>query len=129
MIRLPFKPSRSGSFVLKWQKCQRVVQAYLLLPWVALRLKRNGYQHTLVWCYASCRGDGGQSADDAIQQARSMAHIVAMASRYGPYRANCLGRSLVLLRMLGPAGIKAKLVLGAKPVQGQLKAHAWVQFG
>ena len=65
---------------------------------------------------------------DAATQARSTARIVAFASRYGPYRANCLPTSLVLRRYLLRQGIQANLRVGVrKAIDGSLDAHAWVE--
>ena len=65
---------------------------------------------------------------DAATQARSTARIVAFASRYGPYRANCLPTSLVLRRYLLRQGIQANLRVGVrKAIDGSLEAHAWVE--
>ena len=65
---------------------------------------------------------------DASTQARNTARIVAFASSYGPYRANCLPTSLVLRRYLLRQGIQADLRVGVrKAINGSLEAHAWVE--
>jgi len=61
--------------------------------------------------------------------ARRAARAVNIAARYGPYRANCLKRSLVLDRWLHRQGIESQLKLGAGLVEGDLSAHAWVEHG
>jgi len=40
----------------------------------------------------------------------------------------CLRRSLVLQRMLGRRSIPAELRLGVRKEEGQLKAHAWLEY-
>ena len=69
----------------------------------------------------------GLSSGKQIEQARQASRAVAIAARYGPYRANCLKRSLVLLRVLRRRGVICELKLGAHLEGGDLSAHAWVQ--
>lgn len=65
---------------------------------------------------------------DAATRARNIARIVALASRHGPCRANCLPTSLVLRRYLLRQGIQANLRVGVrKAIDGTLDAHAWVE--
>ncbi len=103
--------------------------AYGLLPCVALRLKLTGYRKTLAWSHRAYRPRTAQSQKQAILKAKSMSNMISTAGRYGPYQASCLWRSLALVRMMARAGIRGELVLAAKPVAQQLKAHAWVQLG
>ena len=72
--------------------------------------------------------DKALSTVDAAKQARNTARIVAFASCYGLYRANCLPTSLVLRRYLLRQGIQADLRVGVrKAIDGSLDAHAWVE--
>lgn len=103
--------------------------AYGLLPYVAVRLKIRGYRKTLAWSHRAYRPRAALPQKQAVLHAKSMSDMISAASRYGPYQASCLWRSLVLVRMMARAGIRGELVLAAKPVGQQLKAHAWVQLG
>lgn len=54
--------------------------------------------------------------------------MVDVAARYGPYRAKCLVRSLVLLRLMAQNGWRGELILGANLNSEEFGAHAWVQY-
>lgn len=45
-----------------------------------------------------------------------------------PVRAVCLGRSLVLLRLLAARGAAGELVISAVPRAPALDAHAWIEL-
>jgi hypothetical protein len=54
--------------------------------------------------------------------------LVNIAARYGPIRAACLVRSVVLIRILSARGVTGTLQIGVrKAASSQLDAHAWVE--
>ena len=61
-------------------------------------------------------------------RARQIARAVDLAARYGPYRANCLKRSLVLGYFLTKNDITCDLILGAEITDQGTAAHAWVEY-
>jgi hypothetical protein len=55
-----------------------------------------------------------------------VAYLIERAASLYPFRATCLKKSLVLLRILRRRGIPAELRLGVRKVQDELNAHAWI---
>jgi hypothetical protein len=102
-------------------------QSLLLLPWCALRLRADGFRSF----YATTRNVSlppqHVSSPEHLAVARSVARGVSLAARYGPYRANCLKRSLVLVDLLRERGIECELKMGTELVDQELAAHAWVE--
>jgi len=105
-----------------------VVLLILLLPLCALMLHGLGFKRC-----SECldrlsrrirRHREGQSVN--LTQARQMAWLVAIAARFGPYRAACLVRSLTLQFLLRCRGFDCQLRIGARHNDGQFEAHAWV---
>ena len=61
-------------------------------------------------------------------RARAICRLVDIAARYGPYRAKCLCRSLVSLKLMRASGLDGELVLGARIEDADFNAHAWVRL-
>jgi hypothetical protein len=51
------------------------------------------------------------------------------ARRYHPYPIRCLGRSLVLQQRLRRVGVVTELRIGVAKSGGELRAHAWIEYG
>lgn len=64
----------------------------------------------------------------SIERARAIARIVHIAAHHGVYRANCLQQTLVLWSLLRRDGIESEIRFGARKKDGQLQAHAWVEY-
>jgi hypothetical protein len=104
-----------------------ICYACLLMPvvWVSLRLL--GLARTLAW--AAVPRSAGQISNSRVLPPASLGRLVNIAARYGPIRAACLVRSLVLIRILGGRGVVGVLQIGVrKAVSSKLDAHAWVEF-
>lgn len=100
--------------------------ACLLMPVVWVSLRTFGLPRTLAWALAPRAG--GQINDSSVPTPASLGRLVNIAARYGPIRAACLVRSLVLLRMLSARGVTGTLQIGVrKEASSQLDAHAWVE--
>ena len=65
---------------------------------------------------------------DTLQTAKAQARMVVIAATYGFYRATCLRKSLLVLYLLRQRGIPGQLHFGARIVNAQLEAHAWVEW-
>lgn len=101
-------------------------RALLLLPATGLGLKLLGFKRTRT--LMTPRDAEGRGAAD-IERARAMARMVSLAAAYGPYRATCLKKALVLHWMLARIGIAAELKIGVrKGVSAGVEAHAWVEI-
>jgi hypothetical protein len=55
--------------------------------------------------------------------------MVRVAATYGPFRAKCLPRAIVLWSMLRHDGVAAELRLGVRHGDRGFEAHAWVEVG
>jgi hypothetical protein len=53
---------------------------------------------------------------------------IAASRRFGG-EMTCLRRSLVLRARLAKAGIRTRLVYGARKIEGKARAHAWLESG
>lgn len=60
--------------------------------------------------------------------ARRLAWLVGAAAARGPYRANCMKRSLVLWVFLRRDGFDSSLVIGVRKQGEKFDAHAWVEY-
>ncbi len=54
--------------------------------------------------------------------------MVSVAANNGPYRANCLKRSLATWWLLQRRGIDAELNIGVNKDEEKFNAHAWVEY-
>jgi len=102
-----------------------VLAASLLLPLAGLSLHVLGLRRTL----RLFAGDGEHTwRPPAREAAERLARDVERAGReYSIYPADCLVRSLVLVRLLRRRGLPAELRLGARTLTGVFEAHAWVE--
>ena len=71
----------------------------------------------------------------ALDDARRLAWVIEVVARWGPWRANCLQRSVVLWWMLRRRGLAGELRIGVRrhpggaPGSDELDFHAWVEHG
>ena len=115
---------------LGWLDWQVILFSLVALPWCAVSLRLRGFQKTRAAFYASELAAGEYAATlDQLDRARRVARAVDLAALYGPYRANCLKRSLVLCRQLHKRKLPGQLRLGASRPGGEFSAHAWVEVG
>jgi len=101
-------------------------QGLLLLPVSAVVLRLRG-----VRCLVPALGELPPTFKSergiALQQARAAARMVSLASRYGPYRGNCLKRSVATYWLLRRQGIDCELRIGVRKESNQIEAHAWIE--
>jgi hypothetical protein len=75
------------------------------------------------------------SQEDQAQRrlAEQMHESVRIAARLHPWRAECLPKSLALMRLLERVPLNARLCLGVRKQKAgsepQLSSHAWVELG
>lgn len=96
-----------------------LLQALFWLPVTAMRLRLLGLARP-----APVPVPG--AAASAVAPTR-IVEIVAIASRHGLVRGNCLSQSLALQRVLHASGVPAQLRIGARRSCGGLEAHAWIE--
>ena len=66
-------------------------------------------------------------ACEDIEIAQDIARMVKVAAEHGPFAANCLRKSLVLIKFLHARKLPCKLILGARFEGEEFGAHAWVE--
>ena len=104
-----------------------LVQALVLVPSVAVSLRRRGFGPTASWLGAH---SATRARPNDVELATRMGLAVNIVAGRKVIGALCLGRSLVLWFMLRRRRFDAELVIGAEPVRdGVLPAHAWVELG
>jgi hypothetical protein len=103
-----------------------LLQAACALPLVALALRLFGFARV----YAALGRWTGHARPPADRRAwvEGTRHLIRYLAEQGPYRGNCLSQSLVLWWLLRRRGIEADLRFGVRTEEGQLHAHAWVEY-
>ena len=104
------------------------LRAAALLPWVALRLRLQGFQATKIWLQSSAKNNFGNISGETGTRAHLTARMVRAAARHGIGNPSCLEESLVLLHLLSAQGITSQLRIGVKKNVPQFEAHAWIEF-
>lgn len=101
--------------------------AAALLPWVALRLRLQGFRATQKSLQISARTSSTGSVTENSERAALIARMVRAAAQHGMGNPSCLEESLVLLHLLSSQGIAAELRIGVKKNVPKFEAHAWVE--
>ncbi|MDX8400839.1 MAG: lasso peptide biosynthesis B2 protein [Gallionellaceae bacterium] len=68
---------------------------------------------------------------DGEAHSRSIARVIAMASRYTPWESNCFPQAVVARMLLGLYGVPYGLFFGVSrsSKEAEMEAHAWVTAG
>jgi hypothetical protein len=111
---------------------RRLRWAYLIpmAAGLAIRCRLSGRRDPFASVGRSSGTSGGRLTgrpDPAV-----LIRAVDLATRWGPFRASCLVRSLVAANLLGRYGYRAQLVIGVPceaPADESWRAHAWVEVG
>lgn len=111
---------------LSWPDRGRLAQSLVLLPLVGASLRVLGFGRTRALLTRLAPPPREGAAGEG--RARATARLVEAAAREGPYRANCLRRSLVLWWLLRRQRVPAELRLGVRKRDGSFEAHAWVEL-
>ena len=110
-------------FELSWTELWLLAQATVLLSAVRLALKFVTVNR--LQGFAESKLPRQRSNEDL--SAERMAWIVRVAAEKGPHVARCLEQSLVLTWLLRRRGVDAHLMFGARKLNEQMEAHAWVE--
>ncbi|MFB2835276.1 lasso peptide biosynthesis B2 protein [Floridanema evergladense] len=113
---------------LSWSELMLLIQAFLLLPLVALGIKCFGFRSFYGKIANLNRRKYVVQAREGIKEARAIAKLVEIASRYGIYKPNCLQKSLLLCWLLRQQGMESELRIGVRKKEELLEAHAWVEY-
>jgi hypothetical protein len=98
-----------------------LVRALIWLPLTAAQLRLSGFE-------AASRSIQAVRAGGRTLEPRVLARLVAIASRHGVVRGNCLSQSLTLQRLLRRQCIASELRIGVRRAGAALEAHAWVEL-
>jgi hypothetical protein len=134
----PFAAARTRSERLRRLRVRellRGVQAIFYLPLAAVVLDRYGLQRVQqrLARRAPLRRAPLEPDARSLDEARRLAWVVDGTARRGPWRANCLQRSLVLWWFLLRRGVNSEIRIGVRRRPGvpagsrQLDFHAWVE--
>jgi hypothetical protein len=119
------------------QEWQVLLSSLLLLPLIAMALRIRGFkwtrkilQNRIPHPPDSTNDSEPLSTDtnDKLTTSLCVARMVSVAANHGPYRANCLKRSLATWWLLQRRGIAAELNIGVNKDSNNFKAHAWVEY-
>lgn len=111
-------------------------ESLILMPLLALALKLVSFRRLLAILRAlsPIRQPALSPARVAeaklirLRRARQAAGIVNGVAARGPYRANCLKRSLALWWLLRRRGIDSELRIGVRKSETGFEAHAWIEY-
>lgn len=106
------------------------MRAAVLLPWVALKLKRCGFQAARKSLLQGLAKESNHwNEAELARHVALTARMVRAAALHGMGSPSCLEESLVLLHLLQRQGIAAQLRIGVKRNAARFEAHAWVECG
>jgi len=118
--------------VKEWQV---LLISMVLLPSIALALRFRGYKWTRAFLQKHIPERDGPGPDvetsnpeNSLLTAQSVARMVSIAANNGPYRANCLKKSLATWWLLARREIATELNIGVNKDGGDFSAHAWVEY-
>ncbi len=120
---------------LSAKEWQVLLTSLVLLPSIALALRFRGFKWTRTFLQNRIPENNDPTPDtepldsqDLLLTAQSVARMVSVAANHGPYRANCLKRSLATWWLVQRRGIEAELNIGVNKDAGDFNAHAWVEY-
>lgn len=105
-----------------------LLRATCLLPVIAVGIRVFGFTrvyNTANRLASRSRLPGVENEGEWMHRAR---HIVWYLRHYGPYRGNCLSRSVLLWWLLRRLRIESDLRIGVRHDEGDFQAHAWVEY-
>jgi hypothetical protein len=117
-------PARRSLRNLSLREWRILTSSLVMLPATAigLRLFSLGRVRGFFERGAAPVAGGGQR-----EPAEQVAHMVAAAAHYSPYKATCLPQSIVLQWQLRRLGIHSELRFGVRGEGGAIEAHSWVE--
>ena len=118
-------PGKLSKFsALSWPQRRVLLQAMLLLPLFWAGLRAFGLSRLHLWA-ARSPITGNASRPDV--EPASIGALINVAGAHLPLPSTCLTRSLLLVWLLGRRGVRGKLRIGVRIVEGGIESHAWVE--
>ncbi len=105
-----------------------LVQILVFLPLTRIGLRFTGLKRTffvLTWLATYSRQ---QPTSDETEEIERLKRWIRFTKLHGPYRGNCLSRSLLLHSLLLRKGIQCELRVGTRNSAGEFLAHAWLEY-
>ena len=102
-----------------------LLQITIALPLISLGLSAFGFRR--IHAVLNRLANSGKASDDPATYIHRTKQWIRFTKHCGPFRGNCLSRSLALWWLLRRRGIKADLRIGSRKYSGQFQAHAWVE--
>lgn len=103
-------------------------QIFALLPFTRLSLRLFGFK----WTFAVIRWLTAVSKQkppfNEVTEVERLRYWIRFTKLNGPYRGNCLSRSLVLWWLLQRQGIRCEMRIGTRQSMGEFQAHAWLEY-
>jgi hypothetical protein len=103
--------------VVCWLGLARAALLILPFSWITRRLGRFGEETS----------EDDQSVGTA--DIRRLSHMIRIAARYVPWRANCMGQALAAHAVLRRRGVAGTLYIGYKPGWPGNQPHTWLRSG
>ena len=126
------KKSPVSTRAVKFLRLPVSSKVLLLEAWITLGLSR-GMVLALPFRWIAPRLRArlpGSVQDPGQAQARTVGWALRVASRYTPWKSNCLAQAIAAKRMLHRRQLPSTLFLGVrKGEQDEFEAHAWVDCG
>lgn len=121
------RPALHKFLALSGGERRAFLEAVTLVTVTATALRLFSFQRVYRWMErrAPSWTEPPSGAENAVQL---LVDGVRRAARPLPY-ATCLPQSLSLWWLLRRRGVESQLRLGVRKEGGELKAHAWVEFG
>ena len=102
-----------------------LLQIIVALPIVAMALSACGFKRTYVGLSKLAGSD--RACGDPETYKGQVKRWVRFVKQRGPFRGNCLSRSLVAWWLLRRRGMEADLHIGTCKYSGKFRAHAWIE--
>lgn len=119
----------AGWRALDWRERAHLMACAVGLSVMHAALAMFGYERTRKVVERISRHPQPRTATEAeIADAKSLAHLAAVAGRHGVVEATCLRRSLLLYAWLRRRGLRPVLQLGVVERKGPFQAHAWIEL-
>jgi hypothetical protein len=104
-----------------------VLRSLLLLPYIQISIKTIGLKRTQRFLSSLCMTPVPQSRN-GLESGRRIANYTYLVNNRFSILGECLARSLTIWFQLRRLGIDSDLKFGTKKENGQLLAHAWIEF-
>jgi hypothetical protein len=106
----------------------RLIQVWWLLLSLDLALRLLPFRKVQAWVRSSRPGKKSVDIGQTALEIHRAEEILDRAARHHLYPMTCLRRSLGLQWLLSKRGLLTDLCFGVRRENGQLQAHAWLEY-